>query len=103
MDVPEQHKLTTTTWCDKVASVFHKRKTSVVNNNHQKAFKTGNKSIMQCAVDYVESRELDKETLHPTNHMRLHKQMYLPCELIRMVGNYKTKAFREVLDRISFN
>ena len=102
MDAQDQCKLNTTTWCDEIASVIQKRGISIINNNNNKAFQTSNKSIMQCAIDYVESCDLDKETLPPINHMRLCKQMHLPCELIGMQGNCKTKEFREMKEKSSF-
>jgi len=41
-------------------------------------------------------KQLNKEILAPINHMRLRKKVYLPCKLVGVEGNIKTKAFDEI-------
>ena len=41
-------------------------------------------------------KQLNKEILAPINYIRLRKKVYLPCELVGLEGNIKTKAFDEI-------
>ena len=60
---------------------------------------TKNKTVMDYAIDYVNERYLSEKILAPINHVRLYKEMILPCELVRMEGSCKTLEFRNTNDK----
>jgi len=41
---------------------------------------------MDYAIKYIEKQNLKSKILAPINQMRIWKQMYLPCELVRIRG-----------------
>ena len=48
---------------------------------------------------YVQRKELEKSILAPLNHVRLFKQMILPCELLGLKGEEEIKSYKEVLEK----
>ena len=43
-----------------------------------------NKRIIDCAVNHVQQKELPLQELKGVNFDQIKKEVYLPCELIRM-------------------
>ena len=62
---------------------------------------TKNKTIMDYAEEHVRCKEIGKKLLAPLNHVRLWKQMVLPCELIGLTGTKKTKACQQIESKSS--
>ena len=53
---------------------------------------TSNKTIMEHARECVHSEVKDIETLELINHIRMFKQVVLPCELVGKSGREYTEA-----------
>ena len=84
-----------------IGSELQKRSIDLVNLHNIKMIKTANKTIMDYIQIYVENRKLSINIIPPINHIRMYKKMYLPCELIGLCGNKKTREFREGLETSS--
>ena len=49
---------------------------------------------MDYVVEYVKANDMNKNDVAPLNHMRLYKQMILPCELVGLIGRDKMDGYR---------
>ena len=56
-------------------------------------------TIMDYAIKYIKEQNLKIETLVLINQMRIQKQICLPCELVGVRGQTKTKEFREMNEK----
>ena len=65
---------------------------TIKNAPQYKYFNTRNKIIMDYIVEYINKNNRSKNNIALFNHMRLYKQMILPCDLI---GNKETNRFRK--------
>ena len=54
---------------------------------------------MSCAREYVKCGEKKTETSRLLNHVRTHKKVCLPCELVGQQGKEQTEACRENLKK----
>lgn len=86
------------TWSDEIADRLISRNIKFVNTDLNQYVETSNKTIMDLATEYVISKKLSEESIAPINHVRLFKRMILPCELVGLMGNCKTKCFHNVLE-----
>ena len=48
--------------------------------------RTQNKTLMEYAIEYVESNQRNKEELWQINYVRLKKEILLPCEVVGAKG-----------------
>ena len=56
-----------------------------------------NKMIIDYVVKYVQENNKDRKEVAPLNHMRLYKQMILPCELLGLMGREETHGYKNEL------
>ena len=57
--------------------------------------------MMDYAANYVDEQNIKLEILVPINHMRLRKEIYLPCELVRIDGRAQTKEYCDINEKSS--
>ena len=58
---------------------------------------------MDLAIEYVKINILSKKIIASINHVRLHKKIILPYELVGLVGDKATECSRDELEQNSLN
>ena len=56
---------------------------------------------MDLAVEHMTSNNLSEMIIAPINQVQLHEKVTLPCELVGLMGNRKTKCFQKVSEESS--
>ena len=56
---------------------------------------------MNYAKIYIEQNQYSEMHMHPINQVLIYEKMYLPCELIRLNGQYFEKEAIEMEDKSS--
>ena len=74
-----------------------------MNTDLSQCIETRNKAIMNLVVEHVNSSRLLKAIIAPINHVRLHKKIVLPYELLGLMGDKKMKCFMDRLEQSSLN
>ena len=92
LKIKEEFKPNNKIWSDEIGSRLMHRAIKIVNGKEEKHANTQNKTIMDYAVEYVRSNELEPNIIAPINHVRMWKKMTLPCELIGFTGTKETTA-----------
>ena len=89
--------------------MINKRNIKLINTEKISYIETRNETIMDYAVKYLKEKQLNERIISRLNHMRSFKQIYLPCELVRLTSQKATKAIEDVYAKsclkwkISFN
>ena len=91
------------TWIDEVNQLLWQRKMSIVRNPRENLYSTSNKTIMEYAIQYVESNKLPKQMLYQINFVRLKKAVILPAELVGFQGRKQTSCYRNLHESSSIN
>ena len=55
-----------------------------------------NKTIIDLALEYTQSKKDKNNILNAINHVRLYKQVYLPFELLGMNRTTQTKCYDNI-------
>ena len=82
-------------WIDEVKLMMKSRNTAVHSNQNSELSATKNKIIIECAREFSERIEYNKETLTILNHMRMFKKVFSPCKLIGGSGRDETEVFKD--------
>ena len=77
------------TWIDEVKKSCEERDIDVIENIDRTTI-TANKTVMDLACEYVKDKPKCEDMHEKINHVRLHKKVYLPCELLGMNGKSRT-------------
>jgi len=101
LETEEEIKPQNKIWSDEIGSRLLNRNIVVINATNEIYISTKNKTIMDYAEKYVRCKEIGKNILAPLNHVRLWKQMVLPCELIGLTGTKRTKACQKIESKSS--
>jgi len=83
------------TWNDEIQVKLNRRNLRLENRTNEPKWISKNKTIMDYAVRYKELEGIESDIIAPINHVRLHKKMLLPCELVGFNGEMRTKELRE--------
>jgi len=76
--------------------MINKRNIRLINIEKMSYIETRNNTIMDYTVKYIKEKQLNKRIISRINHVRLFKQMYLPCELVGLTSQKATKAKEDV-------
>jgi len=95
METKRKYKPNEITWNDEIQVKLEKRQLTIHNRTNEPKWMSRNNTIMDYAVKYIEAERLQEKILAPINHVRLHKRMVLPCELVGFNGERTTKEMRE--------
>ena len=101
LEVKDEFKPQNKIWSDEIASRLIDRNIKLINAEQEKYIKMRNRTIMDYAVEYLGSKEMDMKLLAPLNHVRLWKQIILPCKLVGLIGIKETKAYRRIESKSS--
>ena len=71
--------------------MLRSRKIEIINRINETKWCTNNKTIMDHAIEYSDKLE----AIEAINHVRMHKKITLPCELVGFLGGKQTKELRD--------
>ena len=77
------------------------RELQLINCVNNRKWISNNQTIIDYVVMHAEEKEMICKNIEVINHVRLHKKIILPLELVRFLGNKVTRETREVLERSS--
>jgi len=97
--ISQEHKTKQSTWSDEIATMWNDRGIKFHNKNSSITKITSNKTIMDYAIQFTKSNQEFENSIQIINHVRIFKQMLLPCELVGLNGNKRTFEFRNSLER----
>ena len=60
-----------------------------------------NKTIMQYAIEYIDSQNKKKQDLWNINYVRLKKGLLLPCEVVGAKGKLQTSCYLKIEEQSS--
>lgn len=92
MDIRQSEKYWTRTWIDEASDQCNKRTIQIQNRDVHANETTTNATIMDYACTYVREKRNSKEITEMINHVRMHKQLYFPFEIVSMCGSQKTNC-----------
>ena len=95
LDIDHMTKPENKIWSDEIGRRLSERSIKLTNEKQTKYISSKNKTIMDFAVEYVKRQGMSTKVIAPLNHVRLFKQMIMPCELVGLSGTAETKAYRQ--------
>ena len=101
LEVKRKLKPNQITWSDEIGERLESRNVVFVNANLTQCIRTKNKAMMDLAAAHAESKNMSEKIIAPINQVRLFKKVILPCELVGLLGNKKTKCFNRVIEASS--
>lgn len=92
LEVKQEDKLWIPTWIDTVAEYCDQRKIEIKGKYKQKNKVLRTVSVIDYARMYVKEKNIKKHQMRIINHVRLHKQVYVPFEIVSKCGKEKTSC-----------
>ena len=69
-------------WIDEIKGILSKENIVVCKPKSKEKKITSNRTMMEHTREYVKENQMKDQVLELLNHVRLHKQVFLPCELV---------------------
>lgn len=92
MEIPKKERTWFPTWIDDTANHAEERKIKLTNFQQGQVIKE-NKKTMDFASEYVHSMKNPGEIYNKINHVRMHKQIWTPFEIVGQNGRGRTGCF----------
>jgi len=89
-NINQNYKPNYSTWGDEIGEIFKSRGMKIKNKKSIVQEITTNKTIMDFAIYYIQDKNKLTKVIQIINHVRLLKQMLLPCKLVGFDGRKRT-------------
>ena len=99
LDVELENKPNVVVWSDEVQHMLSCRDLRMINCTNEKKWISKNESAIDHALKHVKEKKHGCDVVEATNHVRMLKQMILPCELVGFEGDKETKEAQEVCEK----